>query len=456
MAQLMSNSPVEQRLFDINSDTQSELLSSSDLSAKQSLVQLNQWISKIQNSAEIIRHSPNNMTYLNSILGPVQNKEQYVCLDNRLIEALIALEEDEQQMTENCLDIVFKIDKKVFIESIDFYQKATNTASSIMKIDLEIKEENYKTKWVNVYKARVPITVQSMHQFFSPKLMATSFKSDTVRVTLSGDVKSLDAIEIRGSLHENDARSGQNMKIDPLKEYSLLPRQLHSLINSDLFSDVVFEVEGQKIPAHRNILICRSDYFRAMLSEKSKFTESRAPLNRSNSLSSIYIGDITSETFQQVLNFIYTGHIDLPNFHCHTAVELMRAADKMNLVELEKLCLYHLSQIINEDNVCKIYKAIHEKKPFVEPVLQMCHDQISIKFAYISKTDVFCSLPQELMIKIIENVIPKLSRITSIQVNEIDRPDLPTLEIPTNDDAPENNEELNTPGSTDDETDFYD
>ena len=34
--------------------------------------------------------------------------------------------------------------------------------------------------------------------------------------------------------------------------------------------------------------------------------------------------------------------------------------------------------------------------------LKLCYDQISVKFAYISKTEDFCALPQELMVKIVE------------------------------------------------------
>ena len=87
-------------------------------------------------------------------------------------------------------------------------------------------------------------------------------------------------------------------------------------MGSDLFADVVFEVEGKHVSAHRNILVSRSEYFRAMLSEKSKFKE--ATLNAKNLdshlLSPIYIGDITYTIFIQVLNFIYTGHIDSNNF----------------------------------------------------------------------------------------------------------------------------------------------
>lgn len=59
----------------------------------------------------------------------------------------------------------------------------------------------------------------------------------------------------------------------------------------------------------------------------------------------------------------------------------------------------------------------------------MCHDLILYKFAYVSKTDDFCSLPQELVIKIIENVVPKLTRVTSVQVSDENIPDMPNLEL---------------------------
>ena len=129
-------------------------------------------------------------------------------------------------------------------------------------------------------------------------------------------------LEIRGSQFESDnedengSRKKSSRPADPLAEYSLLSRQLHAIVGSDLFADVVFEVEGKHVAAHRNILVSRSEYFRAMLSEKSKFKEAtlNAKIHDNHSLSPIYIGDITYTIFMQVLNFIYTGHIDSTNF----------------------------------------------------------------------------------------------------------------------------------------------
>jgi hypothetical protein len=60
----------------------------------------------------------------------------------------------------------------------------------------------------------------------------------------------------------------------------------------------------------------------------------------------------------------------------------------------------------------------------------MCHDEIIVKFSYISKTEDFCSLPQELMIKLVENVIPRLARVNSVQVNEFERNEFVDMERP--------------------------
>lgn len=49
----------------------------------------------------------------------------------------------------------------------------------------------------------------------------------------------------------------------------------------------------------------------------------------------------------------------------------MRAADKMNLLELNELCLYHLSLILDENNVCKIYKELHEKQPIMNQLVSI-------------------------------------------------------------------------------------
>ena len=66
----------------------------------------------------------------------------------------------------------------------------------------------------------------------------------------------------------------ENQKADVFKNYSLFSRHLYGLIKNELFADVFFEVEGEIVPAHRNILVYRSDYFKAMICSNGAFKES--------------------------------------------------------------------------------------------------------------------------------------------------------------------------------------
>ena len=139
--------------------------------------------------------------------------------------------------------------------------------------------------------------------------------------------------------------------------------------------------------------------------------------NSNNENNPIYIKDISFDVFVQVLNFLYTGHIyDYRNIPYYLLIGIMRAADSMNLTQLEKLCLFHLSELINYENVIKIYKEASETPEVLKDVLDLCYDVIQAKFSVVSKSADFCSLDQTLMLRIIENVIPKLARVTSIQV----------------------------------------
>lgn len=93
------------------------------------------------NRAEISRHNADLFDlnlYLNKILGPLagDKKSTYTKLDNEVMEALAAIQQNQDDSSQSYHELILKIDKKVFIESIDFYQKATDEPSSIMKISI--------------------------------------------------------------------------------------------------------------------------------------------------------------------------------------------------------------------------------------------------------------------------------------------------------------------------------
>ena len=185
-------------------------------------------------------------------------------------------------------------------------------------------------------------------------------------------------------------------------------------MENELFADVFFEVEGKLVPAHRNILVCRSDYFRAMLGSQACFREAKS----GSAQNPIYLKSIRYDEFMQIISFLYTGHIEVAPLPYDIIIGLMKQADSMNMCELMQMSLFQLSEILNQDNVVKIFKEAYELSPDVlKNVINLCFDVISVNFSYVSRKEDFCALSQDLMLKIIENVVPKLSRLSSVQVN---------------------------------------
>ncbi|KAJ3698950.1 hypothetical protein LUZ61_002655 [Rhynchospora tenuis] len=79
---------------------------------------------------------------------------------------------------------------------------------------------------------------------------------------------------------------------------SYLRQQFISLLKSGDGADIIFEVDGEKFKAHRNLVAARSGYFRSMFSFSSGKKE-----NRSNT---IKVRDIKPAVFKSMLYFIYS------------------------------------------------------------------------------------------------------------------------------------------------------
>ena len=106
------------------------------------------WVTKFENTPGL---NNDTINYLNSMMGPLKsNKENYVKLDNDVFEALQAVLSNETTPTNTC-DIIFKIDEKIFIETIDIYEKSIDE-SSLLKIEAkQIKENNGFSKIIDFF-----------------------------------------------------------------------------------------------------------------------------------------------------------------------------------------------------------------------------------------------------------------------------------------------------------------
>jgi len=110
-----------------------------------------------------------------------------------------------------------------------------------------------------------------------------------------------------------------------------------NMYEDGLLADCKIICGDEIFPCHRAILAARSEVFKAMLS--SEWEES--------STSSIEISDLSSETIENTLEYIYTGQIELH----YNPLDLYKAAHKYLLEDLKTWCEDKMCGSINADNV---------------------------------------------------------------------------------------------------------
>ncbi|XP_060918661.1 zinc finger and BTB domain-containing protein 8A isoform X2 [Labrus mixtus] len=105
-----------------------------------------------------------------------------------------------------------------------------------------------------------------------------------------------------------------------------LLKQLNQQRRQELFCDCNVLVEGQLFRAHRNVLFASSGYFRMLLSQ--------GPDGLSDSVNATF--DVFSpETFTVILDFIYSGQLDLSS---HNVIEVMSAASYLQMNNVISYC----------------------------------------------------------------------------------------------------------------------
>jgi len=121
---------------------------------------------------------------------------------------------------------------------------------------------------------------------------------------------------------------------------SSLSSHMKTLVNNPKFSDLRFIVEGETIYAHRSILYCRSEHFRAMIDNG---------MRESSEESIVFDDSISSDTFLSIMEYIYTGSVT--RLSANNAVDLIVAADRFLLFELKDMVERYLILRIDVDNV---------------------------------------------------------------------------------------------------------
>ena len=107
------------------------------------------------------------------------------------------------------------------------------------------------------------------------------------------------------------------------------------------FNDVTIEVGEKSIAANRMVLSCCCPYFEKMF--KSNFKESQS--------AKVEMQKIDGRAVSSLIEFIYTGVITIDN---DNVMELLAAADYLQLDEVRQFCHEFVESTINNDTCCAI------------------------------------------------------------------------------------------------------
>uniref|UniRef100_A0A4W5MS52 Zinc finger and BTB domain containing 8A n=1 Tax=Hucho hucho TaxID=62062 RepID=A0A4W5MS52_9TELE len=107
---------------------------------------------------------------------------------------------------------------------------------------------------------------------------------------------------------------------------SYLLKQLDDQRRQELFCDCNVLVEGQLFKAHRNVLFGSSGYFRMLLSHGAD--DNAEPVSTSFEV-------FSPDTFTVILDFIYSGQLDLSS---HNVIEVMSAASYLQMNNVISYC----------------------------------------------------------------------------------------------------------------------
>nr|XP_054751225.1 ankyrin repeat and BTB/POZ domain-containing protein 1-like [Lytechinus pictus] len=151
------------------------------------------------------------------------------------------------------------------------------------------------------------------------------------------------------------------------------------------YTDVCFEVEGDKFFCHKMFFTERSDYFKALFADH--FSE--VSLDE-NSIPVIKLSEISSEVFMQVINYLYSHSVNLTEDLCY---EILVVADLYLLPGLKTFCANKIASQLTEENV---FQVIRVSRMFNLVKLEdQCVEFISRIFDEISDYTEFIELVKE-------------------------------------------------------------
>ncbi|GET03427.1 carbohydrate-binding module family 13 protein [Rhizophagus clarus] len=204
----------------------------------------------------------------------------------------------------------------------------------------------------------------------------------------------------------------ENAVTNITENFKFLPRLSQNfleILNDDEYYDVNIEVGNdpcvKTFHAHKVVLSYRSPYLRRKLSTNKK--------NRDGILARIELSNILPEIFEIILRYIYSGRLSLKEYDTLDIVKLLVAANELNLQELvAHIQSFLIENKVNwmEQNFDLIYQTSFEDNSFLD-LQKYCNDLISNEPDKIFESQNFTSIPEKLLISVIQNDNLQMSEI---------------------------------------------
>ncbi|XP_002740260.1 ankyrin repeat and BTB/POZ domain-containing protein 1-like [Saccoglossus kowalevskii] len=156
--------------------------------------------------------------------------------------------------------------------------------------------------------------------------------------------------------------------------------------NIPYLGDICFSVQGYNFYCHKVFFCCRSDYFKALLSDH--FSE--VGTDSLQGIPVVYLQDVNPDVFSQVVRYLYT---DKPQISAALAYDVLCVADRYLLPGLKRLSANVISQNLDEFNVISVVKAARLFE--LHRLEDQCAEYMAAILDKIIYTEEFAELIQE-------------------------------------------------------------
>uniref|UniRef100_A0A7E4VI77 BTB domain-containing protein n=1 Tax=Panagrellus redivivus TaxID=6233 RepID=A0A7E4VI77_PANRE len=179
--------------------------------------------------------------------------------------------------------------------------------------------------------------------------------------------------------------------------------KIGDLYLNEIHSDVVFIIDGERLPAHQNILSQRCSIFKAMFPPCNVLQEQVVELP-----------EVPLEAFKLLLKFIYVGTVELGTVNIVTVFGTASIASTYEMTRLTERCIEHLKSICAVDNVVDILNKASEKSN--ETLIDYCIDYVCAHRAEIIGHESFNKLPVKALQRVLEKPTSEVSNDTIFHV----------------------------------------